>query len=157
MATRSLVAGGILLLAAGLASAANNPFAGTWKIDDSKSSWSNGQFPSNMSLMIQLSFSGDEIAYHSLNDTDKQKPAGLDYRVKMDGKPHPLPGSPRFNQVSVRRLSPREMEILEMKDGDVIVGAVYELLAGGRHFVRRGIAKGADGKSHEYEEFFDKQ
>jgi hypothetical protein len=30
-------------------------------------------------------------------------------------------------------------------------------LPGGKRFVRRGIAKGADGKSYEYEEFFDKQ
>jgi hypothetical protein len=49
------------------------------------------------------------------------------------------------------------MEILEMKDGDVIVGAIYELMPGGKRFVRRGIAKSADGQSHEYEEFFDKQ
>ena len=148
----------LFLLAAGGLLAADNPFTGTWKIDDSKSSWSNGQFPKNMSLAITLKFAGDQITYHSINDTNKQKqPNYVDYSASLDGKSAPLSNSARFNQVSVRRLSNTEMEILEMKDGDVIVGAVYELMPGGKRFVRRGIAKGADGKSHEYEEFFDKE
>jgi len=46
---------------------------------------------------------------------------------------------------------------LELKDGDVIVGALHKLLPGARRFVRRGIAKAPDGRLRENEEFFDKQ
>lgn len=148
----------IALAICGPAAAAGNPFAGTWRIDDSKSSWSNGKFPKNMSLAIVLSFSGDTIKYHSVNDTAKGKPpAMLDYTAQMDGKPYPIEHSARFNQVSARRLPNNQMEILEMKDGDVIVGAIWEVSADGKRMVRRGIAKAADGRSHEYEEFFNKQ
>ena len=148
----------LALIMSGLAVAADNPFAGTWKIDDSKSSWSDGRFPKNMSLTIDLNFNGNEIKYHSVNDTAKGKPpAVIDYVATMDGKSYPLPNSARFNQVSIRRLSDDQMEILELKDGDVIVGAIWEVLPGGKRLVRRGIGKSPEGKSHAYEEFFARQ
>jgi hypothetical protein len=148
----------MLVLVLGAAAHAADPFTGKWKIDAPKSSWSNGQFPKGMSLEINLEFNGDELKYHSINDTNKdKKPAFVDYTAKLDWKVYPLTGGGRYNQVAARRLSKNEMEIMELKDGDVIVGAVYEILPGGKRFVRRGIAKSPDGSSHEYEEFFDKQ
>lgn len=148
----------LFLLASGWTLAANNPFNGSWKIDSSKSSWTNGKFPKNMSIVITLSITGDELKYHSINDTNKQKqPNYADYTAQMDWMPHPFPNSARFNQVAVRPIGKNEMEVLEMKDGDVLVSAIYELMPGGKRFARRGIAKGADGKSYEYEEFFDKE
>jgi len=59
--------------------------------------------------------------------------------------------------VSIRRVSKDEYEVLEKKDGDVIVFAIWQMLPGNKTFVRRGMAKGVDGKAHEYEEFFNKQ
>ena len=150
----------ILSVALGsMAMAADNPFTGKWKIDAPKSSWSDGKFPKNMSLEINMSFKGDELTYHSINDTNKEKqPSLVDYTAKMDWKPFDLAGTTgRYNKVAVRMLGKNEIEVLELKDEDVIVGAIYELLPGGKRFVRRGIAKGVDGKSHEYEEFFDKR
>jgi len=150
-----LALGMVLCGASGFA--ADDPLTGTWKIDAPKSNFTNGKFPKNMSITIQLTVKGDQLVYHSVNDTNKDKPTGADYTATMNGKPAPLKGSDRFDTVSVRRLSKNQLEILESKDGDVIVGAWWELLPGGKRFVRRGIAKGADGKSYEYEEFFDRQ
>lgn len=146
--------GMVLFCAIGFA--AEDPLSGTWKIDAPKSSFSNGKFPKNMSITIILAIRGDQVTYHSVNDTNKDKPTGLDYTATMDGKASPVSGSDRFNAVSVRRIGKNQLEILESKDGDVLVGAYWELLPGGKRLVRRGIAKGADGKSYEYEEFFDK-
>jgi hypothetical protein len=143
--------------AMGPAHAADFPFGGRWKIDAPKSSWSDGKFPKNMSITIDLVFQNDQLLYHSINDTNKDKPALLDWTAKLDWQPYPIANNARFNEVRVRRLTPTQLEVLELKDGDVIVNALWEMLDGGRRFVRRGIGKGADGKSHEYEEFFDKQ
>ena len=110
-----------------------------------------------MSITIKVTIQGNQMIYHSVNDTNKDKPTGIDFTAAMDGKPCPATGSDRYNTVSVRRLSQNQLEILESKDGDVIVGAFWEIFPGGKRFVRRGIAKGADGRSYEYEEFFDKQ
>ncbi len=139
------------------AHAASDPFDGTWKINDAKSSWSDGKFPHNMSLMIQVKIENNKITYHSVNDTMKDKPAVADFVAELDGKPHPFNDSTRFNQVQVRRTAPTQLELLEMKDGDVIVGAWWWVSADGKQLIRRGIGKAADGHSKEYEEYFDKQ
>ena len=152
---KRLAAGIALFCAIGFAS--DDPLNGTWKIDAAKSSFSNGKFPKNMSITIKVTIQGDQMAYHSVNDTDKNKPTGIDYTATMDAKAYPATGSDRYNTVSVRRLSKNQIEILESNNGDVIVGAIWELLPGGKRFVRRGIAKGADGRSFQYEEYFDKQ
>jgi len=147
-----------LLVTGGIAAAADDPLTGKWKIDAPKSSWSDGKFPKNMSITMDLKVTADQIVYHSENDTAKdKKPSLVDYTAKMDWKQYPLAGPSRYNMVSVRRLGKNQLEVLEWKDNDVIVGAIWEVFPGGKRFVRRGIAKGVDGSSHEYEEFFDKQ
>jgi hypothetical protein len=115
--------------------------------------------PSPVGVMaIDLKIEGNVMKYHSINDTAKDKPGvASDFVAAMDGKPHPFNDSARFNQVQIRPIGPGQYEILEMKDGDVIVGAWWWVSANGKVLVRRGIGKGADGKSKEYEEYFDKQ
>ncbi len=158
MVNRYLLALGVLLFTSVSGFAASDPLDGTWKINDTKSSWSNGEFPPNMSLSIELKIDGDVMNYRSVNDTRKGVPGVVShFEAAMDGKPHLYPDSPRFNQVQIRRIGPGQLEVLEMKDGDVVVGAWWWLSADGQHFVRRGIGRGADGKSKEYEEYFDKQ
>lgn len=158
MSYRPLLALGVFFLASIPVLAATDPYDGSWKINDSKSNWSDGKFPPNMSLSIDLKIDGNVMKYHSVNDTQKSRPPAIaNFEVEMDGKPHPFPDSERFNQVQIRRIGPGQFEVLEMKDGDVIVGAWWWLSEDGKHFVRRGIGKAADGKSKEYEEFFDKQ
>src|SRR5215467_15980388 len=93
-----LVAGIVLTCAGGFA--ADDPLSGTWKIDAPKSGFSNGKFPKNMSITITLAVKGDQLIYHSVNDTNKDKPTGADYTATMDGKAAPLKGSDRFDTVS---------------------------------------------------------
>ena len=157
---RRLIVLGALLLASASTSAfaAGDPLDGSWKINDAKSSWSDGKFPPNMSLSIDLKIEGNVMKYHSVNDTAKDKPGAVShFEAEMDGKPHLFPDSARFNQVQIRHIGPGQLELLEMKDGDVIVGAWWWLSADGKHLIRRGIGKAADGISKEYEEYFDKQ
>ena len=136
----------------GSASAAPD-YSGIYQSVASKSSWSNGEFPKNFSLMIQVKFEGNKLVYHSVNAHSPA--ANLDYTAPMDGTVVPMTGNARFNQIRVNKIAPNELEILEMKDGDVLVAAYWSFDAKG--FVRRGVGKGADGKSHEYEEFYAKQ
>jgi hypothetical protein len=160
MNLRSTFLLGVVLFASisSAAMAADNPLDGKWKINDAKSNWSNGKFPPNMSLTIDLKVEGNVLKYYSVNDTMKDKPGMVShFDVPMDGKPHPFPDSGRFNMVQVRSIGPNQYEVLEMKDQDVIVGAWWWVSADGKHLVRRGIGRAADGVSKEYEEFFDKQ
>ena len=136
----------------GSASAAAD-FSGTYQSVASKSSWSNGEFPKNFSLMIQVKFEGNKVIYHSVNANSPA--ANLDYTAPLDGTVVPMTGNARFNQIRVKKIAANEFEILEMKDGDVLVAAYWAFDAKG--FGRRVVGKGADGKSHEYEEFYTKQ
>jgi hypothetical protein len=81
----------------------------------------------------------------------------LDYTAPLDGTVAPMLNNARFNQVVVKRIAPNQLEILEMKDGDVLVGAYWIFARDRKSFVRRGIAKGDDGKSHEFDETFARQ
>ena len=119
----------------------------------SKSSWSNGKFPKNFSLTIDVQFKDNKLIYHSVNDHMPQ--ANLDYTAPLDGRVVPMLHNARFNQVSVKKIGPGQLEILEMKDGDVLVGSYWDFSADGKSFVRRGIGKGTDGMSHEFEEFYE--
>lgn len=126
--------------------------SGSYHSVESKSSWSDGKFPKGFSLTITVQFSDNKIVYQSANDTDKGKVVGLSFTAPLDGKPAPVANQSRYNQVSVKQLGPNDLEILEMKDGDVIVGSFWTFLPDG--FVRRGVGKDPSGKSKAFEEFF---
>jgi hypothetical protein len=127
-----------------LSRAAGDPLTG--------SSFSDGTLPKNMTIVIDLNFSINEFNYHSVNNTNKGKPSGTHDTAKLNWKVSQLANNDRYNQVAVRRLKDREFEVLELKDRDVIVGAVYELLPERKRFLHRGIAKAPDSRSREYKE-----
>ena len=130
-------------------------FSGSYHSVASKSSWSNGQSLKNFDLAITVRFMDNKIVYHSVNANSSA--ADLDYTAPLDGSVVPMTGNARFDQVAVKRIAPNELEILEMKDGDVLVGSYWIFDRNGKGFVRRGIGKAANGKSHEFEEFYVKQ
>lgn len=126
--------------------------SGSYHSVASKSAWSNGQDLSKFSLTIDVQFSGNKIVYHSVNDNSPA--ADLDYTAPLDGTVVPMLNNKQFNQVSVKKIGPGQLEILEMKDGDVIVGSYWNFSANGKSFIRRGIGKDAAGRSHEFEEYY---
>lgn len=63
----------------------------------------------------------------------------------LDGAVTPVFDKSRFNQISVRRLDDDMLEVLEMKDGDVIVGSFWTFSRDGQSFIRRGVGKALTG------------
>ena len=145
---------GLVLICAALASPAMaaTDYSGTYHSDASRSSWSNGKFPKNFSLTIAVEFKDNKIVYHSENEHSPA--ANLSYTAPLDGSVVPMEGNARFNQIAVKKITPNELEILEMKDGDVLVGSYWVFDRDGKGFVRRGVGKDAEGKSHEFEEYY---
>lgn len=145
-----------LALASPVLAADASAFNGAWKSQREISWWSDGKFPKNFSLTIDLRFDGDKLTYHSENDTNKQAPPRvLEFKAAFDGQTYPILGSDRYNQIRITRISDDTFELLQLKDGDVIVGGYWRLLPDGR-LVRWGIAKNPDGASHSYLEYFRK-
>ncbi len=82
--------------------------------------------------------------------------AEIDPTPVLRGAIVPPKSTPRAAITNPKKLGGLELEILEMKDGDVLVGSYWVFDRNGKGFVRRGIGKAADGKSHEFEEFYVK-
>ena len=145
------------------AAAATDPLSGTWKLDSAASSWSNGQSPKNVNLTVTVKITADQVPaeetfeYHFANVTDKAHPIAATFTLPIDGKPHAIAENQRFNQMSIRRIGPGQLEVLEMKDGDVVLGAWWSLSPDGKQMFRRGVARTADNHAHGYEEIFIRQ
>ena len=145
-----------LLLSLGAAQAlAASPNDGSWEIDPSRSFWSNtGPLPANFKLTVDMTFGENKLVYHSVNTTNPAKPYVSDHVTTLDGKPTLFANQDRFNQVSVKETDPNNLQILKMKDGDVIAGEFWTFSPDGKTAIRRGVGKSPEGKSHAYQEFF---
>lgn len=143
----------LILMTAGPA-VAETDFSGVWVYAAKGSYWSSNDLPRQFSLTIDMKFSRDKLTYSSVNDTDKSKIGRLDFVAPLDGAVVPIENQPRYNQVSVKRTGANELEILQYKDGDVIVGSFYTFFPDGKTFVRRGVGKSPQGKSKAYQEYF---
>lgn len=131
--------------------------SGTYHSVESKSFWSNGQFPKGFSLTIDMKFSPNKLEYHALNDTVKGKPPYKnDFVATLDDQVGPLADNARFNQIRIKTLGPDTYQVLEQKDGDVIVGQYWEFSKDGKSLVRWGVGKAPDGKSKAFQEWFER-
>jgi hypothetical protein len=146
-----------LLLAIAAPAAAKSDHSGTWHSVESKSFWSNGEFPKGFSLTIQMTFSDNKLVYHAVNDTMKGKPPYInDFTATLDDQVGPLNDNPRFNQIRIKPLGPDAYQVLEQKDGDVIVGQYWQFSKDGKSLVRWGVGKAPDGKSKAFQEWFER-
>ena len=141
-----------LALSAGGQALAANPHDGDWVAVESKAPGST--IPPGFKLTINFKFGPNHLIYHSVNTTNPAKPYISDHETTLDGTVAPFPNQERFNQVSVTETDPNNLQILKMKDGDVIAGEFWTFSADGKTAVRRGVAKSPEGLSKAYEEHF---
>jgi len=154
MLATALLAAGLVAISATNTWAAN-PHDGAWTLDPARSFWSNtGPLPANFKLTVNLTFSDNKLVYHSVNTTAPNKPYISDHVTTLDGSPTAFANQERFNQVSVKETDPDNLQILKMKDGDVIAGEFWTFSSDGKTAVRRGVGKSPEGKSHAYQEVF---
>lgn len=136
----------------------NTRFNGIWRIENTRSSWSDGKFPDHMKLDLFLKFPENLIWYHSENSTLSTQPVmTLDFKTDLNGTPGLTSGNARFNKVRARQLSATEFEILEMLDEDVIVAAYWRFSEDAQTLWRWGVGKSPAGLSRSYEELFIKE
>lgn len=153
MNMRTIVAGVALsaALVAGPAFAAQ-PFEGAWQ--EKHNDTPGITTPAGFKLTIWMKVEGDKLHYHSENTTQPDKPYISDHISTLDGKTAPFPDQVRFNEISTLVTEPTEVQILKMKDGDVIAGEFWTFSKDGKTAVRRGVGKSPEGKSKAYQEHF---
>lgn len=152
MNLRTIMAGLALSAALAAPAFAAQPFEGAWK--EQHVDVKGITTPANFKLTIWMKVEGDTLVYHSENTTQPDKPYISDHVSKLDGTVAPFPDQVRFNQISTLLTEPHELQILKMKDGDVIAGEFWTFSKDGKTAVRRGVSKSPEGKSRAYQEHF---
>jgi hypothetical protein len=96
----------ILLLTLGVAVnlfGADDPFAGTWKLNVAKSKYNPGPGPESATTIVRV-----ENGTHSVNTratVEGGKVIEMSFAAKTDGTPAPITGSPTADMVYVRKIN----------------------------------------------------
>jgi hypothetical protein len=121
---KSIVVGAALVLGTGavVATAAENPFIGTWVENNAKStSTSPDPWPKRVTRVYTESDQGVALTTKT-TAADGKKSTTVRPAVKFDGMPHtvPLTGDPTVDTVSIKQLGERMIEFTYMKAGKTI-------------------------------------
>ena len=92
----------ICLLAVGLF-AAENPFAGTWKVNGTKSKLAGSGIGGSGGVRVE----SDGKTFKAFVDTtdEKGQPVKYDYEATLDGKPSKVTGSAAIDELSLKQVN----------------------------------------------------
>lgn len=134
---------------------AKDAHSGNWVSNEAKSYWSDGKFPKGFKLTIEMKFEPNKLLYHAVNTTKPETPYINDFVATLDDSVSPMDNA-RFNEIRIKPLDADTLQVLEQKNGDVIVGQYWRFAKDGKSLVRWGIGKAPDGKSKAFLEWFDR-
>jgi hypothetical protein len=140
------------------AMAADDPFAGTWKLNATKSKAPGGRLPHPRSTNV-IEIQGKTV--HLIADeTDATgKSLHVEYTAVYDGKEYPVKQTPPSNEtytISIKRINPRTVEWVE-SIGKLTIKGRDILSEDGKSFSRVATGKGPDGHDISVLQFFEKQ
>ena len=143
----------ICLLAVGLF-AAENPFAGTWKVNTAKSKLAGSGIGSGG---VRLECDGK--TYKAFVDTtdEKGQPVKFDYEASLDGKPSKVTGSATMDEISLKRVNAHTIDATGKKDGKVVYTDKRTVSPDGKTYTISRTGTSPDGKKYHATIVFDKQ
>src|SRR5262249_4762897 len=102
-----------------------NFFAGTWKLNPAKSTYSPGPAPKSQVAKIEAVDGGMKVVSDRVESDGKT--THFEWTAKFDGKDYPVKGDPGRDAVSVKRMGDDTLEITNKKEGKVTgtIRAVY--------------------------------
>ncbi|HXZ68546.1 MAG TPA: hypothetical protein VEH07_08165 [Alphaproteobacteria bacterium] len=144
------------------ANAATSPFAGTWVLNVSKSTYSPGPGPKSQTIKIEDLGGGK---FKSTNDITPATgaPTHSELSYAMDGKPYsiappPAAGSPAPDAVAFKSIDATSFEVTTMKGGKPIgTKTVVKLSANGKSLTATSSGTNAEGKPVNNVVLFEKQ
>ena len=119
----------LLALLATVQCAAQDPRVGSWTLLSAQSSLN----PPN-----KLSVTTVHDAVHVVMSGETH----LDFTTRSGGHDTPVPGNPAFNQVELRRIDKRQVEVKEKKDGAVVATVREKLSSDGNELTITTASKG---------------
>ncbi|HSB77087.1 MAG TPA: hypothetical protein VLC12_15625 [Terriglobales bacterium] len=154
MKTRTVLLSLVLCFIGATVCFAQNPFMGTWKLNEAKSKLAPG---AGKNSTVVYEAAGDDIKV-TVDGTDSSgNPAHSEWTGKFDGKDYPVTGDPNADTRSYIRRTTHKMGFKEKKgDKATIVGTIILSADGkGRTVVARGTD--AQGKKFKSTAVYDKE
>jgi hypothetical protein len=144
----------ICLLAVGLF-AAENPFAGTWKLNAAKSKLAGSGIGPSGGLRVEC----DGTTFKASVDTtdEKGQPVKFDYEATLDGKPSKVTGSAAIDELSLKRVDEHTIDATGKKGGKMVYSDKRTVSKDGKTYTISRTGTSPDGKKTHWTIVFDKQ
>ena len=152
-ATRVAVTLAFCLLAAGVCFA-QNPFIGTWKLNDAKSKFGPG---ATKNTTVTYEVSGDNITVTVDGMDSADKPVHNVWTGKFDGKAYPLTGGSEGSTRSYRKIGMRTLAFTERSGGKITVAGRIVTSADGKSRTVTSTSTDASDKKIHSTAVYDKE
>lgn len=154
MRTRTIVMT-LALCFAGVAMVfAQNANMGTWKLNESKSTFPAG---ATKNSMVVYEAAGSDVKV-TVDGTDKDgKAVHSEWTGKFDGKDYPVTGDSSMNARSYKRIDAHTLKLSGKRDGKVVSAGKITVSADGKTRTVKLSATDSAGKKLESTAVYDKQ
>jgi len=129
MKTKTIGLGVLLSIAAAAMCFANNPTLGTWKLDESKSTFGDGAGKST--LVVWEKVGDQQKCTVDGTDADGKKTHSV-WTGKLDGKDYPVTGDAQSDMRSFKKNGEKTIDMVSKKDGKVVGDGSIVVAADGK-------------------------
>jgi hypothetical protein len=129
MRTKTIGLGVLLSVAAGAMCFANNPTAGTWKLNESKSTFGDG---AGKSTLVVWDKTGDQDKCTVDGFGVDGKKTHTVWTGKLDGKDYPITGDATSDTRSFKLSGDHKIDMISKKDGKVVGDGTIVVAADGK-------------------------
>ena len=144
-----------LLLTATATTFAANALMGTWKLNESKSTFAPG---STKNTTVTYTLAKADMIKCTVDGVDKDgKSIHWTWVGKFDGQPYEIKGSPSFDALTYKPVNDRTNRTTAMKDGKVVMTATITVAKDGKSRVVTLTGRDASGKKFTDMTCYDKQ
>src|SRR5215510_4262889 len=118
----------VCLVVAAVALAADDPFIGTWKLNEAKSKTGDG--PKNTTVVYEAA--GDSVKITTDGTDTKGSPAHSEWTGKFDGKDYSVSGEPNADARAYKKVDDHTLTFENKKAGKVTLSGRITISADGK-------------------------
>jgi hypothetical protein len=144
----------VLLAAATVCLAADDPQIGTWKLNEAKSKIAAGTVK-NTTVVYEAA--GDSVKVTVDGVDGDGKPAHNEWTGKFDGKDYALVGDPTADMRSYKKVDDHTLALTNKKDGKVTITGHIKISADGKTRTLTTSGTNAKGEKFSSTALYDKQ
>lgn len=142
------------LVFASTAASFASPMLGTWKLNESKSTFPPGATKNGT---VTYTAANDGMITVTVDGTDKAgNRVHWTTTVKFDGKPYEVTGTPLFDHAIYMQVDERTNQLKLMKDGKIVAHGSVTVAKDGKSRVVKMTMIDANGKSQTEKAYYDK-